>query len=277
MLAMAGTRSAGELWFGVELLAARETDPDLLQLARERVAWLLRLAPAPAEPSDERLQAVSAFADQFVIDVAGITPEQRTALLTALGTDALGFVQALYVVDLGTRRAVLRPRLVDGVDDAPVEPEPEATLWSAIEAFMRTVARLDALDPLTSELVRLRGAAMHNCRLCRSRRSAEATDLAPELDLLAVAERFEHADIDERARVALRLTDVMLSQPTELPARAVTAARARFTAVELDELLFDVVRNAANKIAVAFGADAPQVTDGVELFTLDAAGEVVTG
>ena len=39
--------------------------------------------------------------------------------------------------------------------------------------------------------------------------------------------------------------------------------------------MLDVVRNAANKIAVALGADAPQVADGVEFFDVDANGEVV--
>jgi hypothetical protein len=37
------------------------------------------------------------------------------------------------------------------------------------------------------------------------------------------------------------------------------------------ELTLDIVRNAANKIAVAFGADAPQVKTGVEYFDIDGA------
>ena len=41
------------------------------------------------------------------------------------------------------------------------------------------------------------------------------------------------------------------------------------------EIVLDVVRNAANKIAVAFGADAPKVSDGVEFFDVDATGTVV--
>jgi len=41
------------------------------------------------------------------------------------------------------------------------------------------------------------------------------------------------------------------------------------------ELVLDVTRNAANKIAVALGGDAPVVEDGFEWFDLDASGEVV--
>ena len=35
------------------------------------------------------------------------------------------------------------------------------------------------------------------------------------------------------------------------------------------ELILDIVRNAANKIAVAFGADDPQVETGVEYYDID--------
>lgn len=272
---MTEARTAAQWWNVVEQLAARETAPELRQLARERVGWLLRLGPAPAEPDDAQLQAVSGFVDQFVIDVAGVTTDQRTALFGALGGSTLGFVQALYVTDLGMRRTVLRSRLL-GDEVAVVEAGSDETLWGAIEEFMRVVARLGALDPLLSELVRLRGASMHACRLCQSRRSVEATQLEPAHDLLMIAEQFERFDLDDRTRVALRITDAMITQPTELADADAAVASELFTAAEIDELLFDVVRNAANKIAVAFGADAPQVTDGIELFTLDEQGDVVT-
>ena len=40
------------------------------------------------------------------------------------------------------------------------------------------------------------------------------------------------------------------------------------------EVVLDVSRNATNKIAVALGADVATVTDGVELFTTDADGNL---
>ena len=42
------------------------------------------------------------------------------------------------------------------------------------------------------------------------------------------------------------------------------------------EVVLDVGRNAANKIAVVFGADAPEVTDGLQLFEVDEHGVVTT-
>jgi alkylhydroperoxidase family enzyme len=260
----------------VRALAARDTDPLLIELVEARVRWLLRLADAPKEPVDERGRAVTGFVDQFVIDVAGTTDGHRAALFHALGSDALPFVQALFVVDLATRDDVLRSRLLpDRAASDGVVVAADETLWPALETFMRVVARLDALDPLTSELVRLRGAATHACRLCRSRRAIEAVDAAPGADLLALSERFETSELDERHKLALRVVDAMLTQPTELGDETVAAARDAFGDDELDELLLDVVRNAANKIAVAFGADAPQVSVGVEYYTIDAVGDVV--
>ena len=52
---------------------------------------------------------------------------------------------------------------------------------------------------------------------------------------------------------------------------------ATFTAAEIVEVVLDVARNAANKIAVAFAADAPTVTEGVELYDIDERGDVIFG
>ena len=43
------------------------------------------------------------------------------------------------------------------------------------------------------------------------------------------------------------------------------------------ELVLDVTRNALNKIAVALGADAAHVEDGIEIYDVDADGELVYG
>ena len=42
------------------------------------------------------------------------------------------------------------------------------------------------------------------------------------------------------------------------------------------ELTLDVMRNACNKIMVSLGADAAQVEDGTELFSVDADGQTVS-
>ena len=43
------------------------------------------------------------------------------------------------------------------------------------------------------------------------------------------------------------------------------------------EIVLDVARNAANKIAVTFGADQANVAEGVEYYDVDERGELVYG
>ena len=54
-------------------------------------------------------------------------------------------------------------------------------------------------------------------------------------------------------------------------------AREHLSPAELVELVLDIMRNAANKIAVAFGADNAHVTEGVEYYDTDANGDLVYG
>jgi hypothetical protein len=43
------------------------------------------------------------------------------------------------------------------------------------------------------------------------------------------------------------------------------------------EIVFDISRNSAQKVAVALAADQAHVTEGVEYYDLDADGEVLFG
>src|SRR5262249_41083014 len=135
--------------------------------------------------------------------------------------------------------------------------------------FMQTVARGTALDPLTSELVRLRGARVHACRLCQSRLSVRALDAAGDRAPFAAIDRYEASGLSNRHKVALRLTDSLLTLPGEMDRALVDDVHAVLRPAEVTELVLDVVRNASNKIAVALGADAPQVTNGTEYFDID--------
>ena len=160
--------------------------PELVELARQRVAMLLgepaeqahrpegtpvldrtavaALAAWPTAPQfTETDRAVLAFTEQFVMDVAGVTDADRAALGAQLTPEELGgFVLSLYVVDYGIRARMAMARLFpeagplatppDAADDRPVD------LGGAFDTMLKTIALLDALDPVTTELVRLRGA-----------------------------------------------------------------------------------------------------------------------
>ena len=70
----------------------------------------------------------------------------------------------------GCRGCGRRSTAIFGADAWPeVELEPTSRVYGLMDEFVRAVARLDRLDPVTTELVRLRGARQHGCRVCMSR------------------------------------------------------------------------------------------------------------
>lgn len=223
------------------------------------------------------------LAEQMTADVSAVSPEQRVAAMAELGASALPFVQAAWVCDMSIRarsafsalfgNALLENAMSEGA--AEVGPS-----WPAQEDFLRAVAKMTSLDPVTSELVRLRGARAHGCRLCQSLRSRRAVSAAggegffdPLEDDLARA-----AGLSPSHFVALRVVDTFVWQPMGWDDELAGEVRSYFTPEEAVELILDVMRNAANKIAVAFGADDPHVKEGVEYYDIDlASGELVYG
>ncbi|TML15490.1 MAG: carboxymuconolactone decarboxylase family protein [Actinobacteria bacterium] len=259
-----------------EHIVERDTDPALVALVRERVAALLLLGPSPSQPTTPRDRAVADFVDQFVIDVSGIDDTLRGPLFEQLGDDAMGFVQALYVIDLGIRRREVLARLGTAVPDVgDVTVAADAQLWPALLQYMRTVARMKALDPVTSEFVRLRGAAAHDCRICKSRLSVQAVEAFGSSDAFNSVVASHPTELSDRHAVALAFVDAIITQPTELDTAMVAKLRAHFSPTELHEMLHDVVRNSSNKFAVAVGGDAAVVDEGFEYYDIDADGDVV--
>ncbi|WP_232677338.1 carboxymuconolactone decarboxylase family protein [Nocardioides sp. R-C-SC26] len=217
---------------------------------------------------------VVAFAEQFSVDVTGIEERQRAAFLAATGVHAFEVVQLLYVRDQLPRLRVALEAVFGEGAWWPDAPEPAADLWPAIEDFMIAVARCMLLDPVVTEVVRLRGARQHACRLCMSRRSVAAIDAGADEATFAALDEWPESDLPAGTTAALGLVDAMIWTPTAIPVETVAALRAELVPGQIVEVALDVVRNAANKIAVALGADAPEV-DGVQLFDLDPDGTVL--
>jgi AhpD family alkylhydroperoxidase len=139
---------------------------------------------------------------------------------------------------------------------------------------MVSVAQHRALDARLTELVRLRGARQHDCRLCASRRSQDAIDAGADDAEFAAVDTYETSDLPESAKAALALVDAMIWTPDDVPQSVVARVREHLSDAQAVEVVLDVARNAANKIAVALRADAPEVTEGVQLFTTDSDGNV---
>jgi len=233
-------------------------------------------------PESDTETVVAEFAEQFSIDVSMIGDEQRSRLSSALGDKTFGAVVQMYIADFVPRvRAGLE---VLGVGQEHLGWVTEPIAWdhstnpagAVFNGFLPAVARLRELDALTSELVRLRGAAQHNCRLCKSLRETTALHAGGSESLYGDIERFEaSALLTDRQKAALRYVDALIWSPGHIDRSVAAAVRAHFSETEAVELTFDVMRNASNKIAVSLGADAPRVEQGTEQYLLDADGQTV--
>jgi hypothetical protein len=69
----------------------------------------------------------------------------------------------------------------------------------------------------------------------------------------------------------------MIWTPGNIAATAIEAVRRTATPAQRVELVLDITRNALNKVAVALAADGPHIEDGVEIFDIDALGNLVYG
>lgn len=216
---------------------------------------------------------VELFSDQFGVDVSVIDDDMRRRFFEATGPTAFEVTQVIYVDDYWPRIVTTSGEVLGGGVWFGETGEP-TELWPLIEEFMRQVARLDTLDPVLTELVRLRGARQHECRLCKSRRSVAAIEAGADDATFAAIDDYARSDLPAATKAALALTDTMIWTPYLMPPQVAEDALTHLAPEQVVEVVLDVARNAANKIAVALGADAAAVTGGVELFTTDADGNL---
>jgi len=138
--------------------------------------------------SADEIQLLS-FAEAFVIDVSSIS-ERDVAVLGKgySGAQLNELVVALYVTECTQRLEILVPALVGGspnqvsdrgaaahAEGAPShEPAGPGELVAALDRYQEAVVRGTALDPVVTEMVRLRCARTHNCRICKTLRLVDA-------------------------------------------------------------------------------------------------------
>ena len=266
------------------LVALSPGDGRLTALVRRVCGQTLGLQalPVEADPAPDDDGVITDFAEQFSADVSTISGEQRSKLWKALGDSTFGVIVQMYIADFVPRvRAGLEAL---GVGDEYLGWVTGPVVWDhasdpsdlVFNTFLPTVARLRELDALTAEVVRLRGATQHNCRLCKSLRETTALNAGGTETLYGDIERFEEsAQLTDRQKAALRYADALIWTPSRIEAGVADGVRAHFSDAEAVELTLDVMRNASNKVAVALAGDAPRVEHGTEEYLLDVDGQTV--
>ena len=271
-LAPQAAEALGQLESAIWSSARQNGQLPLAVEAVNRIAAAHEIPPVPGAPDahfvgDENSLVALSFAEKMSLDVTHIDDGQRQTFLAAFGTAAISLVQIFYVADMAPRvRAALDS--IFGAKDEPENPAPAAELPSLDEAFNTWIAAvplLESLDPILTEIVRLRGAGFHQCRLCQSIRYLPALEAGAEDSLLEQAIRGVGTDQHPQHLAALRFTDEFLAHPGRLTATAVSDLKENFEPAAQVELVLDIARNATNKVAVAFAADAPRVENGFEV------------
>jgi AhpD family alkylhydroperoxidase len=285
----------------LEAVAWRRVDADLLDLAARVISAiqglpaLPRPAAAGASPwqgrdaagwrafSDlsERQKGALAFAEQFTLDVSSVDDGLRQTLFASLGDRAAEFAQAVYVADVVARARFVFDRLFGpSVASPSLETrnlKADATVWNGIEEIIRVIPGLQGLDPVLTELVRLRGARAHQCRFCKSVRSHSAMLAGANDDMFAAVDFYAQSDLPDAVKAALAFTDAFIWTPGRVSDEELAAVAKHFTPAQQVELLLDIARNASNKFAVAMAADGANVTEGYEVYDVKPDGSIVYG
>ena len=275
-----------------DLVGAVSADPAWVALARRWCATTLDLEPLPS-PSGApqagavllpltslpaREQTLVRFCEQFSVDVSDIDDALRSELAETLG-EGLGeaqgrFVAMTYVADFVPRVRTALDRLFPstaGDWPDPEEQETDDAMPIALE-FVRVVYNHHELDPVLSELVRLRGAQAHNCRLCKSLRSRPSLEAgATEHDFASIDE-YQNAELHPDRKAAFALADAIIWQPARIPEAVIDDVRAIFRPAQAVEIVLDVMRNAWNKTMVTVALDEPNVASGFQVYEFNADG-----
>lgn len=137
-----------------------------------------------------------------------------------------------------------------------------APLRTALADWQASVVLLDQVDPVTTELVRLRAAASHDCRTCGSVRLVAAREAGVDETMVGKIERYEQSDLPEHQKIALRLADALMSQPNQISDELTSQLREHFNDEQLLEITLDVMKWNYQKVPVALRLDValPQGT-----------------
>ena len=249
--------------------------------------WYRADAFGPAE------RAALAFTEQFVADVSSVSPRETAPLLEALGPEGCyAFISALFVAEFSERLALSVERVLGasatagaavpsstarpavrtaGADHRDLrlplpagaaKPSARAAAYApgvhaALSDFQAAAVRLDAVDAVVGELVRLRCARHHDCRVCRTLRLDGARREGVDEAMLAKLDVYDDSDLPERAKAALRFTDAFITVPSLIDAGLRDELVAAYRPAEIVELALDIMKFSTQKILVSLGLDIP--------------------
>lgn len=135
----------------------------------------------------------------------------------------------------------------------------------------------DRVNPIITEMVRLRCAQYHDCRLCASLRTQDALDAGFTESLQAKIAQHQRADLDPEIKAALLLCDAMLITPGSIDPALRTKLAEHFTPEQIVENCVDVMKWSQQKAFVALRIEPPVSDEHLTQLLFDSDGRPVFG
>lgn len=152
-------------------------------------------------------------------------------------------------------------------------------LAAAIDGFYRSATLLHTLDPVATEVLRLRCARHHDCRICKAVRLREAREAGVDETVTAQIDDYERSGLEERLKVLLRYVDAFVSGPSSVGDDLRADLNRYFTPAQIVEASLDIMKFGTQKIHVTLGVDVMSGVDvesgAVTFFEFDSDGRPV--
>lgn len=145
------------------------------------------------------------------------------------------------------------------------------SLEQAIGRFAAAVVNATTMDPIITELVRLRCAQIHDCRLCGSLRNQEALEKGFDETMQSKIALYESSDFSPDIIAALRLCDAIILTPASANTALKEELERYFSPEQIAEICLEVVKWSQQKALVALRIESPP-WDTVTVLSFDAQG-----
>lgn len=150
-------------------------------------------------------------------------------------------------------------------------------LETTIADFAAAAVRARAVDPLITELVRLRCAQYHDCRLCGSFRVKEALESGYDESMYKAIASHESSDFDPAIKAALKLCDAMIIRPSGIDDELRAELHEHFSDAQIAEICADVMKWSQQKSLVALRIEPPASEEHLTTLIFDEDGQPVVG
>jgi AhpD family alkylhydroperoxidase len=147
-------------------------------------------------------------------------------------------------------------RTSDGTLDPYAAYQPEIS--EGRHRLVAAAAGSGRLDPVTTEMVRLRNAHLQGCVVCSNLRYASARRAGLDESGVSKVWDYESSDLPERQKMALRLADAFIVDMGAVRPELAVAAREQLSEAEIVEVGLAMFRFSLNKVRVAMHTDAEE-------------------